>query len=432
MKILSTLTLILFLMLAACAPAASTTAPTSAPAAAATSAPAAPTTPAPAAGPKEILLGSALPLTGGSSREGGLMKKGYDLAIKELNDAGGIMVKEFNRKIPVRLIVYDDKTDNTTSVSLYEKLATEDKVDAFLGGYSTPLVEAHTIVPGKYQIPYINGGGATGSIYGKGNKWIFGMLASIEKLSNTLMDWLELQQDAGKLAKPSKIALLYENTSHGAEFQKGITDRAKAKPDRFTVVVSENFEINGKDFSPLISKVKTANADLFLVDARQPDYTLMQRQYTEAGLYHKVVSYGPRGPEKAARDALGAASDYLVAANWWSADMSDPASKDFTAKYKALYANEVPEWYSALGYETARVLFKAIEAAGSLDKTKVRDALAATNLSPSLVVGGVVKFKDNGQIDNPYIMTQNAPNQKVNLIYPKDLQTGDAVVPLPK
>jgi len=424
MKKLSALTLILFLMLAACGPAATTTAPTSAPAATAA--------PAVAAGPKEIVLGTALPLTGGSSREGGLMKKGYDLAIKELNDAGGIMVKEFNRKIPVRLISYDDKTDNTTSVSLYEKLATEDKVDAFLGGYSTPLIEAHTLVPGKYQIPYINGGGATSSIYGKGNKWIFGMLASIEKLSVTMMDWLELQQDAGKLPKPSKIALLYENTSHGAEFSKGINDRAKAKPDRFTVVVDEKFEINGKDFSPLISKVKSANADLFLVDARQPDYTLMQRQYTEAGLYHKVVSYGPRGPEKAARDALGAASDYLVAANWWSADMSDPASKGFTAKYRAAYANEAPEWYSALSYETARVLFKAIEAAGSLDKTKVRDALAATNLSPSLVVGGVVKFKDNGQIDNPYIMTQNTPNQKVNLIYPKELQTGDAVVPLPK
>src|SRR5439155_15511955 len=137
---------------------------------------------------------------------------------------------------------------------------------------------------------------------------------------------------------------------------------------------------------------------------------LMHRQYTEAGLYHKVVSYGPRGPEKAARDALGAASDYLVAANWWSSDMSDPASTQFTAKFKAAYANEVPEWYSALGYETARVLFKAIEAAGSLDKTKVRDALAATNLPASLVVGGVVKFKVNGQIDNPYIRTQNAPN----------------------
>ena len=328
--------------------------------------------------------------------------------------------------------MYDDKTDNTTSVSLYQKLANEDKVDAFLGGYSTPLIEAHTIVPSQVQIPYVNGGGATGSIYAKGNKWIFGLLASIEKLSNTLMDWLEIQQDAGKVPKPSKIAVVAENTSHGAEFTKGIVDRATAKPDRFTVVLNEKFEINGKDFSSLISKVKSANADIFLADARQPDYTLMQRQYTEAGLYHKVVSYGPRGPEKAARDALGAASDYLVAANWWDATMSDAASKAFIDKFKAANNGDTPEWYSALGYETAVVLFDAIQRAGSLDHTKVRDALASTNLTGQLVVGGTVKFKDNGQIDNAYLMTQNLPNQKVALIYPKELATTDAMVPLPK
>jgi len=212
----------------------------------------------------------------------------------------------------------------------------------------------------------------------------------------------------------------------------GVTDRAKAKPDRFTVVLEESFEINGKDFSPLISKVKSAAADIFLADARPADYTLMQRQYTEAGLYHKVVSYGPRGPEKSARDALGAASDYLVAANWWDSTMSDTASKAFIDKFKAANNGNSPEWYSALGYETAVVLFKAIENAGSLDKTKVRDALAATNLTGQLVVGGTVKFKDNGQIDNAYLMTQNMPNQKVNLIFPTELATGDAVVPLPK
>jgi len=415
---------VVVMLLAACATPAPTTAP-----AVPTSAPAATAVPQ---GPKEIVIGAALPLTGASGREGGFFKKSYEMAAKEINDAGGIMVKEYNRKIPVKLIIYDDKTETTTSVTLYEKLATEDKVDAFLGGYSTALVQAHVVVPQKYQIPYVNGGGATGSIYAQGNKWIFGLLASIEKLSITFADWIEIQQDAGALPKPVKIAMAAENTSHGVEFAKGINDRAKAKPDRYTIVMDEKFEINGKDYAPLIAKLKGTNADVFFADARVADYTLMHRQYTEAGLSHKVVSYGPRGPESAARTALGAASDYIVAANWWSPDMSDASSKDFVAKYKA-FANEAPDgYYAALGYETARVLFKAIEAAGTLDKTKVRDALAATNLSPSLVVGGKVTFQANGQIDNPYIMTQNKPGNKVEIIYPKDLATGSAIVPIPK
>jgi branched-chain amino acid transport system substrate-binding protein len=436
MRKLFWLTLALVAALVACAPAA-TPEPTKAPAAATTapaaptSAPAAPTSAPAAQGPKEIVLGAALPLTGGQSREGGFFKKAYDMAVKEVNASGGIMIKEFNRKIPVRLIIYDDKSETTTSVQLYEKLATEDKVDAFLGGYSTALVQAHSVVPAKYQIPYVNGGGATGAIYQQGNKWIFGLLANIEKLSITLLDWMELQQDAGKLPKPTKITMVAENTSHGVEFRKGVNDRAKAKPDRFSVALDEPFEINAKDFSSLITKIKTAKGDVFLADARLADYTLMHRQYTEAGLYHKVVSYGPRGPELDARNALGAASDYIVAANWWSADFSDAASKDFVKKYQAAYNNEVPEWFAALGYETARVMFSALERAGTLDKTKVRDAIAGTDLSPSLVVDGKVSFGANGQIDNPYVITQNMPNKKVNLIYPKNLATGDAIVPVP-
>jgi branched-chain amino acid transport system substrate-binding protein len=101
--------------------------------------------------PKEIVLGAALPITGGQSREGGFFKRAYELAVKEINDAGGIMVKQYGKKIPIKLIIYDDKSDNTTSVQLYEKLVTEDKVNALLGGYGTPLITAHTIVAEKYR-----------------------------------------------------------------------------------------------------------------------------------------------------------------------------------------------------------------------------------------------------------------------------------------
>src|SRR4030066_1909791 len=170
--------------------------------------------------PKEIILGAALPLTGGQSREGGYVNKAYAMALKEINDAGGILVKAYGKKIPIKLIIYDDKSDNTTSVQLYEKLGTEDRAHALLGGYGTPLITAHTIVPEKYRVPYVNGGGATGAIYQRGMKYIFGTLSSIEKLSNTLMDWIASQQDAGNLKKPMKIAVVGGNTSHGKAFRQ--------------------------------------------------------------------------------------------------------------------------------------------------------------------------------------------------------------------
>ncbi len=387
--------------------------------------------PAAPAAPSEIVLGAALPLTGGQAREGGYFKKGYEMAIKEINDAGGVMIKEYGKKIPIKLIIYDDKSDNTTSVQLYEKLVNEDKVHALLGGYGTPLISAHTIVPEKYQVPYLNGGGATGEIYQRGMKYIFGMLASIEKLAHTLMDWMALQQDAGKLKKPVKIAVVGENSSHGKEFRKGIQDKSNAAPDRFQVVMDEPFELNLKDADPLMQKLKAANADVFLADARIADYTTIHRRYTELGLYHLIVSYGPRGTEKAARDALGPAADYIISCNWWHMDIPTQAAKTFADKYQKAY-NEPAEWFPALAYETARVMAKALEDAGTLDKAKIRDALAKMDMKNSLVVGGRVWFEANGQINNDYVMMQNLPGGKVALIYPKDVATSDAIVPIPK
>jgi len=235
-----TAALIAVAIMVACAPSAPAPAPTTAPPAApapTSAAPAAATTAptaAPAANaPSEIVFGAAIPLTGSSSNPGGELKKAYELFQKELNAAGGINVKEFGKKIPMKLIIYDDKSDGTTSVQMYEKLATEDKVHFFLGGASTPLVQAQTVVPEKYGIPYVNGGGATNAgIYDRGFKNIFGLLADIGKLSNTLAKWMATQQDAGKLSKPLKLAIIAENSSHGVEFRKGFQDAAKASPNR--------------------------------------------------------------------------------------------------------------------------------------------------------------------------------------------------------
>ncbi len=381
--------------------------------------------------PKEIILGAALPLTGGQSREGGYVNKAYAMALKEINGTGGIMVKAYGKKIPIKLIIYDDKSDNTTSVQLYEKLVTEDKVNALMGGYGTPLITAHTIVAEKYRVPYVNGGGATGAIYQRGMKYIFCIISSIEKLSFTLMDWIALQQNAGKLKKPVKIALMGENTSHGKEFRQGVLDKSKASPDRFQVVMDEPFELNMKDADPLLQKVKATHADVFLADARLADYTTIHRRYTEMNLYHMIVSYGPRGPEKAARDALGAASDYIISCNWWNKDIPLPTSKTFADKYQKTY-NEPAEWFAATAYEAFRVMVKAVEDAGTLDKTKIRDAMAKMDMRNSLVVGGRVWFEPNGQINNDHLMMQNLPGGKVAIIYPKDVATHEAIVPIPK
>jgi branched-chain amino acid transport system substrate-binding protein len=382
----------------------------------------------------EILIGATLPLTGAEARIGGFFKEGYDLAFEEVNQQGGLEVN--GRKRPVKLTLYDDTTNQATAVSLADKLINSDKVDFLLGTYSTALVEAQTTVAEQNKVPYVNGGGAASDTYQRGYKYIFGALSPVELLGTTLMTWIDEQQKAGKLPRPAKIALLWENTAHGKDFRKGVSAFTGKNNGGYQIVVDESFELNGKDFSALLGKVKAQGADLFLADAHLPDYITLHRQYLDAGLCHKVVSYGARGSEKAAIDALGRDNvNYVVSGVWWSAQLADtiPLAKKFVAAFQAKYGSRTPEWFQALGYETARALFMAIQQAGSIDREAVRGKLAALKID-SLLPGGTLEFpSDKGQeAQNLFVVQQNLPDGTAPIIFPKDVAKAAGVAPNPR
>jgi branched-chain amino acid transport system substrate-binding protein len=390
--------------------------------------------PKPAAPAGEILIGATLPLTGAEARIGGFFKEGYDLAFDEVTRRGGLQIAGVAR--PVKLQLYDDTSNQATAVSLADKLINSDHAQFLLGTYSTALVEAQTTVAESNQVPYVNGGGAASEIYKRGYKYVFGALSPIELLGTTLMIWIDEQQHAGKLPRPSKIALLWENTSHGKEFRKGIAEFAAKSAGGYEIVVDESFELGGKDFSALLGKVKAAGADLFLADAHLQDYIALHRQYLDAGLCHKVVSYGARGAEKAAIDALGRENaSYVLSGVWWNAQLADsiPAAKAFVTAFGARYAGRTPEWFQALGYETARALFTAIEQAGSIDREAVRAKLAALTI-PSLLPGGTLAFPADkgGESQASFVLQQNLPDGSAPIIFPKDVAKTAGVAPNPR
>jgi len=377
--------------------------------------------------PDTVKLAAALPLTGADASIAKIMKDSYELYFKQLNDAGGLTVG--NKKVKFDLKIEDNKGDAAVSGQLYEKFITQDNVDLLLGGYNTTIVTQEVKVANRYKIPYVGGGGASSSIY-VDNTWAVGVLASIEKLAATQMDFIKTQQDANKLPKPLKIAVAYENSSHGKEFLAGIKASETASPDRFKVVFSETFDLNGKDYTSLLNKVKDAGADAYMVDARVADYITMQTQYKQLGMYHQYLTYGPRGPEKAARDALKDSSDYITAATWFDSLMPGDVVKKWVDNFAK--TGDSPEWYAASAWECARILTGAIQKGLTVDKQKIHDILFSTSWDGSVFPSGTIKFDKTGQANNDYVMTQNTPNGNRILIWPKDLQTAAATIPVPK
>jgi branched-chain amino acid transport system substrate-binding protein len=377
----------------------------------------------------EIKIGAVLPLTGSFSASGNYFQQGYQLATDEVNGAGGLDVG--GKKIPVTLKILDDGSDATKSRSLVEQLATQDKVNALLGGYDTVLVQAQQGVPDQYKIPMVEGGGAASAIFTRGNKYLFGTLATIDDLGNNTMDFLKYWVDQGKLPKPLKIALAWENTDHGKDYQGAVNKAAKDNPAYFQVVLDQSFDLNGSDFTPLLTQVKAAGADAFLSDAHLPDFITMHRQYTQLGLKHKFVTYGARGPDQKGREALGPTADYLVAGLWWTPALTTPESRKFTDTWKTKY-NVTPDWFQALAYDSARVLYAGIGKASSLDGTKVRDALSGLEFTGALLPGGKISFDATGKPKTTYVMTQNLPNNEVALVWPQSIEgMKPALIPFP-
>ncbi|HEY2233375.1 MAG TPA: amino acid ABC transporter substrate-binding protein [Candidatus Angelobacter sp.] len=378
-----------------------------------------------------IKIGVVLPTTGSESKPGAYQKEGIELAIKQINDAGGIMVKSKGKKLKIEEVFYDDATDSKKSASLTERAMSSDGVIAVLGGYSTALGTAESVMADRYKTPWITTGAGATAIFGKGYQYAFGTLSPVALIGTTSAEFLGSLVDAGKLKKGLKVAMVVENTDHGTDYVNGFNEWTGKHKGYFDVVLNEKFELGATDFSSILQRVKSSHADVFLSDAHLPDYITMQRQYLQNGLHHQMISYGARGPEANARQALGAGTDYIFAGIWWSNKLPYPQAKKFAADYKAFTGHDVDSWYSAPAYDGMRIVAKAIESAGSLDKDKIRDALKKVELTDSVLPGQKLKFAANGQAEYPFVITQNKPDNKVDIVYPKDAATGDAVAPIP-
>lgn len=388
--------------------------------------------PAPARAQTDIPVGVIMPITGKEARPGQYQREGIEMAIKQINDSGGIYIKSLKKKLPIREVFYDDGSENARSASLAERAMSSDNVIAVIGGYSTPLGEAESVMPDRYKTPWITPGAAASSIFSHGYQYAFGTLSPVDLLGFTTGQFLGWLVDQGKLKKGLKIAMAVENTDHGKDYVNGFNRWVGEHPGYFAVVFNEKFEEHSTDFSGLLQKIRAAHADIFLSDAHLPDYVTMQRQYLQAGLYHQMISYGARGPEVDARKAMGAGVDYIFAGIWWSSDLKYPQVKNFNADYTAFTGHAPDSWYAATAYEAMRMLAQSIEKAGSLDKTAIRDQLRSGELKNSLLPGQTLKFGPNGQVANPFVIVQNKPDGKVDIVFPADSATGPPIAPKPQ
>src|SRR5205823_4990480 len=188
-----------------------------------------------------IRIGASLSLTGTYAKLGKNQQEGYQLCQKDLNAKGGLLGRK------VEFVLYDDQSVPATGVRLYEKLITEDKVDAVMGPYSSAVSEAVANVTEKYKKVMVAPLAATTSIFKKGRKYIFMIVSPAEVYLEGLVDM------AAKRGLKT-VAIINEDTLFPKASATGTADHAKKRG--MQVVLQEAYPKGNTDFSALLVKVK--------------------------------------------------------------------------------------------------------------------------------------------------------------------------------
>src|SRR6266571_2550462 len=354
-----------------------------------------------------IKIGASLSLTGTYAKPGTYQKEGYDVCAEEVNGKGGLL----GRKI--EFVLYDDQSNPATGVKLYEKLITEDKVDAVMGPYSSPITEAVANVTEKYKKVMVAPLAATTSIFKKGRKYSFMIISPAEAYLEGLVDM------AAKRGLKT-VAIANEDTLFSKAAATGVAELAKSRG--MQVVFHEAYPPRSTDFSALLTKIKSLNPDVIAAATYFDDAVALTRQMKELNVNPKLYGVTVGGDLPEFYDTLKANAEYIYGATQWEQTLPYPGAKEFFEAYKKEF-NQEPSYHSAAGYAGCVIYAEAVKRAGTLDADKVRDTLLALKLRT--MFGDYQVDKDGFQTAHKMVMFQWQDGRKVT-VWPDDLAQAKA------
>lgn len=308
-----------------------------------------------------IKVGGIAPLSGAVAVYGVECKNGIDLAIEEINAAGGIDGKA------LEFVCEDDEGSPDKTVNAFKKLIAKDGVKFVIGSLTSGCTQAVTTLSQASKVLQIAPAATAPAITDAGN-YVF-RACFIDPFQGTV---------GGKFAYNNigarKAAILYDA---GNDYSVGLYENfiASFKSLGGEVVAAESYATGDKDFNAQLTKIKNANPDVVYL----PDYygtvALIAKQLRAQGIKAPLV--GGDGWD----GLTGNAGEEVLNgfySNHYADDSTEPAVQNFVSAFKAKYG-KAPNSFAALGYDSVYMLRDAIVKSGTTDVAKVRDALEATD-----------------------------------------------------
>nr|WP_245823753.1 ABC transporter substrate-binding protein [Sporomusa malonica] len=314
-----------------------------------------------------IKIGGNFELTGGVANYGKQAVNGIQLAIKQANDAGGVMGKQ------IKLVLADNKSEAAEATNAITKLITQDKVVAVFGPATSSNTLATVQVSQDNKVPVITPTGTNEKITvdnGKTRPYAF-RSCFIDPLQGTIM-----ANFASNTLK-AKTAVIYIDSS--SDYSKGLSQSFEAlfTQNGGKVLGKEAFLQKDQDFKSTLTKIKALNPDVIYLPAYYEEVGKILKQAREMGITAPFLGGDGWDDPKVVEIAGVAPLNNTFFSNHYSSQDTDPVVVKFIEAYKKEY-NQEPSALAALGYDAGLLLIDALKRANSTDPAKIREALEQT------------------------------------------------------
>jgi branched-chain amino acid transport system substrate-binding protein len=342
---------------------------------------------APQSSTGEIVVGMYGSLTGDGASFGQSSVEGAQLAVEEINNAGGVLG---GRKI--RLLVEDDQSRPEEASSAVTKLITQDKVVAVLGEVASRRTLAAAPVAQKYQIPLITPASTNERVTQVGD-YIF-RVCFIDPFQGEV-----LAKFAFNDLKARRVAVLKDIQQ---DYSVGLTDSIQKTFTALggTVMDPVSYSSGDADFRSILTQVRAQKPDAIFVPGYYSEAAIIVRQARELGMTMPILG-GDGWVGDALKNGREALKNTFIS-NHYSGENPDPIVQNFRKAYRAKF-NREPDSIAALGYDSAKVLADSITRAGTTEGPKVRDAIAAANVAG---VTGQLRMNPSRDVVKPAVIEE--------------------------
>jgi branched-chain amino acid transport system substrate-binding protein len=364
-----------------------------------------------------IRIGASLPLTGDFAEPGEAARRGYEVWMEMVNEAGGLLGR------PVEMVIKDDQSDQNLVVTDYNALIDQDQVDLLLGTFSSLLNIPASAVAERAQMVYVEPAGGSPDMFNRGFEYLFfAQQATAPHQADLFSEWVAGLPEG---EKPETAAYIAADDPFGAPVAEGIQEQLEAAG--IETVYSEIYPPETVNFDAIASAIASEQPDVIAQgSAGLQDGVNLITALSAAG-YSPQQMFQASTPSFADQysDAIGIENtEGIFFAVSYHVDAETPGNAEFLEAYRAKF-DEDPAEDAADAYAAAQVLQAAVEAVGSIeDQAALKDWLHENSVETIL---GELSWDETGAPEQAFLLAQ-WQNGDEEIVLPEDVATSDTIV----